>query len=119
MDTIGNTYSVADGNLFEMSTYKGSWSDPDCGFVDMYLGYKYTAINGVIAVDDASSATSCTISIEGDGVVLYTLTLDRLTTPTSVQVDISNVNVLSIKMSGLEQSDATLYAILSNFTFTK
>lgn len=113
MDTIGNTYSVADGNLFKLSA--DSWDD---GFVDYYLGYKYDMVHGYIAVDDTSYATNATLVFEGDGTVLFSLPVDRLTVPTRIDIIVSEVNYLKIKLVDAPSWD-DIHVILSGFYFDK
>ncbi|MBR6513676.1 MAG: NPCBM/NEW2 domain-containing protein [Clostridia bacterium] len=112
IDTIGNTYEF--GNTFEISSECGSWSN-DNGYVDYYLGYKYSRLHGVIAVSDSSNNTSCTLTIEGDGKELYSMNINRLTTPTVINIDVSNVNYIKIKTG--DAGSGTIYAILSDFYF--
>ena len=47
---------------------------------------------------------------------LYTLNLNRKTVPTEVVIDVSKVNYLSIKMSGVSD-DGSVVAIISNGYF--
>lgn len=117
MDTIGNRYELS--NLYIVSSENESWSEPDYGYADYYLGYKYKSLSGVVAVDDASDNVSCVLEIIGDGVVLDSIYLDRLTAPTAFNVDVSNVNVLTIKLNGPTQSDTVFYVILSEHCFEK
>ena len=89
-DNLGNQYSVLDGNLFRLR---------DGGYVDYYVGYKYNKISGTIAVCDTSDNATATLTIEGDGIVLQTIEISRLTVPTPFSIDITNVNYLTIKLS--------------------
>ena len=116
MDTIGNKYAV--GNLFVISSADGGWSDDYKGYAEYYLGYKYNSLHGVIAVEDTSDNMDCSITIEGDGVVLYSLDLNRLTVPTPFDIDVSSVNVLTIR-SGDVSGDGSFYTILSDFILDK
>ncbi len=112
-DTLGNTYPL--GNLFSMSSCESGWSNYN-GFVDYYLGYKYEKLHGVIAVDDRSADISSTFTIEGDGEVIFSLELNRLTVPTVIDLDVTNYNYLSFKMGDVSD-EGTIYAILSDFYF--
>lgn len=112
-DTIGNKYTT--GNLFEMSSNITGWESSKNAHADYYLGYKYQTLRGTIAVDDLSDDYGCSIIIEGDGVVLYSLDLTRLTVPTAIEIDISNVNYLTIR-SG-DTTGGTFYILMSNFSF--
>ena len=114
-DTLGNRYDV--GNLFEISSQDGGWSDDRKGYAEYYLGYKYDILHGVISVDDQSENVDCNIYIDGDGVVLYSITLNRLTVPTTIDIDVSAVNVLAIRSGDVETG--VFYTILSDFYFTK
>lgn len=115
MDTVGNTYDV--GNLFEISTSCDGWNIYN-GSVDYNLGYKYRTLRGVIAVDDKSDETTGKLTIEGDGVVLYSVDLNRRSTPVPISVDVSNVNQLKFSLTYIN-ANGTLYTILSDFTFEK
>lgn len=89
-DNLGNQYNVADGNLFRLR---------DGGYVDYYVGYKYNKFTCNMAVCDSSDNATATLTIEGDGIVLTTIPVSRLTVPTPVTLDITNVNFLTIKLS--------------------
>lgn len=115
MDSIGNTYDV--GNLFEISTNCDGWNIYN-GSVNYNLGYKYTTMSGIAAVDDKSDDTNGKLVIEGDGIVLYTVDLNRLSTPVPISLDVSNVNQLKISLEYIN-TNGTLYTILSDFTFEK
>lgn len=113
-DTLGNKYTT--GNLFELQSHIYGWSSSENGHADYYLGYKYNKMRGTIAVDDVSSDHKCSIVIEGDGVVLYSLDLTRLTTPTPIEIDVSNVNNLTFR-SGDISGEGNFLIILSDFLF--
>ncbi|MDI9469427.1 MAG: NPCBM/NEW2 domain-containing protein [Bacillota bacterium] len=116
-DTQGNSYSAASGNLFQLNATKGSWtSEP--GMVEYVLNSNYSLLSGVVAVDDESDSVKSELTIEGDGVVLYTLPLSVSTEPTTVSVDISTVNVLKIQLA-IPENDGKLIAILSGFYLEK
>ena len=113
-DTIGNEYTP-NGNLYEMSNYDDGWSEYE-GSVEYYLGYSYDKLNLTLAVDDTSDNVSSVFTIYGDNVVLYKINLNRKTVPTDISINVSNVNYLSIKMSGITD-DGTVTAIISNGHF--
>lgn len=114
-DTLGNEYTP-NGNLFEMSNTEDDWSGESVGSVEYYLGYSYDKFNLTIAVDDVSDNISSVFTIYGDNIALYKINLNRKTVPTDISIDVSNVNYLSIKMSGATD-DGTVTAILSNGYF--
>lgn len=113
-DTLGNKY-MPDGNLYEMTNTDDGWNEHQ-GNVDYYLGYGYNTVHFNVAVDDVSADISSILTVYGDDVVLYTLNLNRKTVPTDVVVDVSKVNYLSIKMSGVSD-DGSVVAIISNGHF--
>ena len=113
-DTLGNKY-MPDGNLYEMTNTDDGWNEHQ-GNVDYYLGYGYNKIHFNVAVDDVSNDISSVLTVYGDDVVLYTLNLNRKTVPTEVVIDVSKVNYLSIKMSGVSD-DGSVVAIISNGYF--
>lgn len=117
VDTIGNRYELS--NLYVVSAEHESWSSPDTGYADFYLGYKYQTLRGTVAVDDMSDNVSCNLEIIGDGVVLVSVPLDRLTAPVPFSVDVSNVNILTLKLTDLEKSDVSFYVILADHYFEK
>ncbi len=119
-DVIGNTYNP--GNLFVISSQMSSWSSHELGFAEYYLGYKYNKLEGIVAVGEDSVNVNCTLTIEGDGVILQTIELTRLTVPTPVSIDVSSVNVLKVSLSfssGSGSDGDTFYAILSDFCLLK
>lgn len=111
-DTVGNIYNV--GNLFEIHGQNADWSE-DNGYAKYYLGYKYDHMSGVVSVDDISESASSTLQIIGDDVILYTIPLNRTTTPTVFSLDVSAVNWLEIRLT--DTNDGSIYAILSDFQF--
>ncbi len=115
-DTIGNNYTH--GNLYEISSSKSGWNDPENGYAEYYLGYKYSTLYGTVAVDDVSSNIKCQLIIEGDGTVLKTIDLSRLTVPTEINVDVSGVSILKLRTK-MESVNAEFYVILSGFSFLK
>ncbi|MGN0375548.1 MAG: NPCBM/NEW2 domain-containing protein [Butyrivibrio sp.] len=115
-DTIGNTYSVSN-NLYEMSNYQDGWTDEEVGSVEYYVGYAYSKLHGIIAIDDTSSDINSVLTVYGDDAILYTLNLNRKTVPTEIDIDISNINYLKITLSGAV--DGTMTVIMSDFTFEK
>ena len=106
---------MPDGNLYEMTNTDDGWNEHQ-GNVDYYLGYGYNKIHFNVAVDDVSNDISSVLTVYGDDVVLYTLNLNRKTVPTEVVIDVSKVNYLSIKMSGVSD-DGSVVAIISNGYF--
>ncbi len=115
-DTLGNSYQV--GNLHVISTTDGGWSEDDKGYAEYYVGYKYNKLTGVIAPADSSDNINCSISIQGDGVSLLTLDINRLTEPYAFEIDISAVNYLKI-CSGDVGDSGTFTTILYDFTLSK
>lgn len=113
-DVIGNVYNP--GNLYIISSEHESWGGGGGGYAEYYLGYKYNTLEGLVAVGDNSVNETCTLTIEGDGVILETVELSRLTVPVPVSIDVSTVNVLKISLS-IPGGD-TFYAILSDFHFS-
>lgn len=116
VDTLGNSYPV--GNLHTISSADGGWSDDYKGFAEYYLGYKYSKMTGVIAPEDSSANVNCSINIEGDGVTLLSLDINRLTEPYHFELDVSMVNYLKIS-SGDIDGDGSFTTILYDFTLTK
>ena len=116
IDTLGNEYHPEDLNLFEIESYYSSWEHCD-GYAEYYLGYQYDRLTGVVSVDDISDQDhTCTLKIEGDGVTLFSLLLDRKTIPTKVDIDVSGVNYLKFTITDSSEG-GHIYAILSEFQF--
>ncbi len=103
-DTIGNSYES--GNVYQLM---------DDGYCDYYLGYNYTKLTGIVAVCDTSDNTKVTLTISGDGKVLYEVRLSRAMTPVEIDIDVSSVNFLEIELS--RSSSSTLNALLVDFAF--
>ena len=114
MDSVGNRYEL--GNLFEMSADGGSWSSEGAS-AEYNLGYRYKTMSGTIAVDDISDNATVTFKIEGDDVLLYSFELSRTITPTPFSIDVSNVNWLRISL--VDPHGGVIYALLSDFRFSK
>lgn len=74
-------------------------------------------LTGTVSVDDISDQNhECTLKIEGDGVTLFSLVLNRKTIPTKVDIDVSNVNYLKFTLTDSSEG-GHIYAILSDFRF--
>lgn len=114
-DTLGNEYDV--GNLFQISTTCDGWNI-DNGSASYYLGYKYSRIHGIAAVNDISDNTYGKLTFYGDDSVLYSVDLNRTTAAVPIDLDISNVNWLKIELT-YEHDNGTLYTILSDFVVEK
>lgn len=114
-DSIGNCYKP-NGNLFEISNYINSWTGEIPGYVEYYLGYSYNNLHFNLAVDDTSGDVSTVLNVYGDGVVLHSINIDRKTVPTQIDIDISKVEYLTIKLEGNtgDWNDAEFFAIISD-----
>ncbi len=118
-DVVGNTYSP--NNLFQISANADGWGSGYEGYADYFLNYKYKRLTGTIAVADSSATTNATLTIYGDKDIIWTSgTLNRTTPPKELDIDLSNVDWLEIKLTTDEEApDGTLSVLLSNFQFTK
>ncbi len=113
-DTLGNKYQY--GNLYRIFTHFAH-SRYNNGRADYYIGYSYEKLCGFIAVEDSGDNISAKFSILGDGVVLYSIDVTRLTAPVPLEVDVSNVNIVTIKLDSYDQGK--LQVLLSDFYFEK
>ena len=121
-DTFGNTYT-SNGNLYEMTNSRDSWDgEVTNGSVEYFLGQEYSSMRFIVAVDSLSQDVGSVMTVYGDDVALYNISLNRKTAPTEVVVDVSNVNYLKIKLEGHTNgqiTDTNLIAIILDGSFEK
>ena len=89
-------------------------------YSDHYLSGNYSRITGVFGrVDGGGTARDATVTIQGDGVVLYTFDFSRYGTTQALYIDVSGVQLLRVTVNvtsgpGGVASDRTSWAISAN-----
>ena len=113
-DTIGNTYSFR--NLY---TFNSRWGYT--GRAHIFTNFQYQNMTGTLAVaDNSRAAANPTFAVFGDDELIFQTRLNRLTPPIELDIDISRVSWLEIRLTqdgGGWNDRRDLYAILADFQF--
>jgi hypothetical protein len=105
--TIINSYNIYDNDKFIDTVHNTYIEHAMCllneSYTTYFLGGKYKTLSGTLAIaDDSSSKGTVQITIydSDTGDILYTTdTLDRVTKPIDVTVNVENIDFITIKQS--------------------